>query len=521
MTSEEGQDGPGTPSPGDARGQGRWSATALACALLGFLLLMCLWSDLDYLFQSPYPYGVDGYYYVAQVEGLLEEGRLLREAPPLTFLAIRALAVAVPVTVAVKLAGIAFLTLAALLCLVIVHRLTDSPLAAVLGFVLVFRGFMREELLVDFVKQSFGHCWVFLVFLCLLGYMQTRNKAYLAAVAGGLAGAYLTHPLAASLGLLAVCAAAGFALLLRRRPDRGAFGFSMAGLFAVWATTLLLASNRLPLSKELLDRLRVSFTTTPHLNLDSMRDSLGSVQPALPLALIMTVLLFAAFAVGWTYAPAGTVRKRALVFTAAVLTPCAALAYSPFLVPASQNDMAMHLRLIAALAIPAGILIPAALTAAPLHRHARSGLLVSLIVLFGAAPAFRQGFPGPPGDGGLLHEAMVDTRHLIPEDAVIIAPSLRVANMVSALWRRPRRIATPYDSMPRGGSCYRLLRLEPEFAIAFAEFTREQTRYPSPVVILGPWILVDESLYQEFRRYRRNDARAAGLQAMVSTSGVE
>ena len=497
----------------------------LCAVLLAAVLAACLWVDLDHLFESPYPYGIDGYYYLAQVNSIEQHGRPFRDAPPLTFWAIRGLAFFFPTADAIKLASVAFLFLSALLAFCVVYSLTRSPLAAVFAFALMGKGFMRVELLVDFLKQSLGHAWVLGALFLLASWLRAPRKRHWVGILLCVAGAALTHKLALALTIGALLAFAGLRVLQRLAPGRAYSMFNVLAVALTWAGTALAPR----LAPWLPDGLRAKatqfFVATPHLNLGTVHDSLGPERSPIPLAPILTVLLLLAAAACWAYGAwldrlsrqgIGTIAPailrdrpcrpttshfappmRRFCTMASILMPFVALAYSPFLLPAAQNEMGLHLRLIVALTIPASILIPAALAALPHDPYRKAAMALAGILLFVLVPPFWQGFPGPPPDGGELHEAMLEAKDTIPQDAVIVTDH-RTGNMVNALWNRPRIIANRYAPSPVKENHYRFKQFPPEALGELAAFARDHARAPFPTMILGSWMLLREDLYREF-----------------------
>ena len=62
----------------------RWIQIAVAAALFA-LVAYSSWQRWQMLTASPFPLGVDGYYYPIQLRSLLESGTLHYPASPLTF----------------------------------------------------------------------------------------------------------------------------------------------------------------------------------------------------------------------------------------------------------------------------------------------------------------------------------------------------------------------------------------------------------------------------------------------------
>ena len=501
----------------------KWIAGCVAA-----ILALVLWRDLSYLLASPYPYGIDGYYYLAQVTSLQEQGHLMREAPPLSFWFMHGLALVLDPAVAAKICGPAFLVLSALLGLAVVHKLAKSFSAAVLGFAILLCGFMRVELLIDFLKQSLGHAWLLGILFLMAGRTRGLRKREWILVVLCLLGASLTHSGALAVGVIFVMSFLVLGFLAKMAP-RVQFTLFNAGsvvgiCLVTWAAGIL--AGKLPAG--LGQVATMSFDATPRLNLGSVHDCLGPEHPAIPIALILTLLLLVSVAgswyLGWRLERCKErdieTRSCQLAFcqTGAILMPLVALTYSPFLVPATENEMGLELRLIATLGIAAAVLVPAFLSIIPVGRPARLFLTWGLTALFVLTPPFWRGFPGPPLDNGMLHDAMVATKELIPEDAIIITDAYR-GNMVNALWGRPRVIATRYDPELRGRNLYRFQMFGPEILEELDAFTKDLGEDQQPIVVLGPWLLAKEELFRNFREHLRTSDGALNKR-LLSARGL-
>jgi hypothetical protein len=152
------------------------------------------------LSSTPYPTGVDGYWYLIQVRSLLEDGRLLYPSAPLVPSLMAVVALATGPIAAAKI--VASLGSAALLVpsYALARRISGSAGAALLGVALVATSAQSFFLCTEFVKQAVG---------------LALALAFVAVLAGGPGRARAL----VSLALLVLCALAhktalGLALVL-------------------------------------------------------------------------------------------------------------------------------------------------------------------------------------------------------------------------------------------------------------------------------------------------------------------
>ena len=201
---------PEAPEPARVAGPGALAGwLARHAALLTQLALLALaarsfalrWGQLT---ASPYPLGVDGYFYPIQLRSLLEHGHLAYPASPLAFWLMAPLAALTdPITGAklgAALAGAAVVWPAYALG----ARLGPGRLAGLAAAVVAVSSTGSLMLTVDFVKNSFGVSLGLAALAALLAALAqpaTRARWVLAALALG--AAVLTHKMAAGLALLA------------------------------------------------------------------------------------------------------------------------------------------------------------------------------------------------------------------------------------------------------------------------------------------------------------------------------
>ena len=169
---------------------------------------------------SPYVYGVDGPYYLIQIESLLQESRLKYPDPPLTFLVFLAASLVfgdptLGIKVVMSLTG----GLLALVSYLLASRLTSGWKAGLIAAILVGVSPYMVRLEGDFMKNALG--LLFLAILILgfetLTHRYSRGWLALTVVAGLLLP--LTHVLPLAMGIIYL--AVRLPTLPRRDAERG------------------------------------------------------------------------------------------------------------------------------------------------------------------------------------------------------------------------------------------------------------------------------------------------------------
>ena len=179
-------------------------AAALTALLLLGLFARSFYLRWQMLLASPYPLGVDGYFYPIQLRALLEQGQLAYPASPLAFWLMAPLAAATdPITGAklgAALAGAAVVWPAYALG----ARLGQRRVAGLAAAVVAVSSTGSLMLTVDFVKNSFGVCAGLAALAALLAALDRPSSRWrLALAALAFAAALATHKMAAGLVLLA------------------------------------------------------------------------------------------------------------------------------------------------------------------------------------------------------------------------------------------------------------------------------------------------------------------------------
>ena len=206
----------------DARPLPKWLPTVgVAIALAGLVALSFVerWTLLN---QSPYPVGVDGYFYPVQLRALLETGSLQYPAAPLALWLMAPLAALTDPITGAKLGAALFGALVALPAYGVGARLGRCRGAGLVAAVLATTSAGSAFLTIEFVKNGIGLTLLLTAVWLLLRALEKPTHARIAlAVAGGVL-AVLAHKMAAAM-LVAfavpaiVAAAAGHGKLRGRR----------------------------------------------------------------------------------------------------------------------------------------------------------------------------------------------------------------------------------------------------------------------------------------------------------------
>jgi 4-amino-4-deoxy-L-arabinose transferase-like glycosyltransferase len=193
----------------------RW----LTFAALLILAARGAWVRWELLTASPYPLGVDGYFYPIQLRSLLERGHLYYPASPLAFWLMAPLAALTdPITGAklgAALGGAAVVWPAYALG----KRLGGGRLAGLVAAVLAGASTGSLLLSAEFVKNAFGVTFGLAALAALLAALELPSRRRWALAAVALVAALLTHKMA--MALVLVLGAPPAALLgWRRWPAR-------------------------------------------------------------------------------------------------------------------------------------------------------------------------------------------------------------------------------------------------------------------------------------------------------------
>lgn len=341
----------------------------LAGALLA-LAAAFVWLDASRLLAQPFAVGLDGYYYVLQVETLSAGGRpYFPTATPLTLYLLTAIhRLGADAALAVKLGS---LCLHAALCagvLMLVFAATRSAPLGALGAALAAASGAHAYMVVEFINQLGA-----LAFLTWCGWfalraLETRRRAHAWAALACLSAALLSHRSASALALLVgACALASHFLAHGRDPAGKYRRVVLPALALLWSAPALLALQPFfDLPARLATELR-------------WRPAWPFVKAAAPEQLVLLAAAPVALWLILTRRPPAPGRAAAAVFGSAALWAML-VTLNPFL--NNQNELGVSWRLRALAYVQVALLVPGLVWFASGRRRA----LALLVAASAAAP---------------------------------------------------------------------------------------------------------------------------------------
>ena len=414
---------------------------AIAGALVALVALAC-WRRWQILDDSPFPVGIDGYFYPTQLRALLERGELAYPDVPLAFLLMAPFAAATDPIVGTKLAAAVLGALIVLPAFGIGARLGKSTGAGLVAAALASTSAGSSFLAIEFVKNGIGMTIALTaVWLVLRACERASRLRITLAVACALA-AFATHKLAGAFVLLVAAPA-----LLGALSDRGVLHgrrlvYAIAGVAALVIIGVAGFGHHL-----------IAGALTTHAELGApalVRDGrvlLGMGHEAL----IGAVLGSAAFAL-LLFDRARALSRPERVVAWVVIALALGIAF-PWLAVSDPQGLALRVRVIAF--VPMALC--AAIVAGALHRvlSSRSASGVRAIVpdgvLAAAAIAIVLAMPARRIEGRIVaHPAMVAAVQAmtadVPPGDVIIASERHVMFMIAWYTRLPARLSP--DAVP-------------------------------------------------------------------------
>jgi hypothetical protein len=432
----------------------RWIQIAVACALLA-LVAYGGWQRWQMLAVSPFPLGVDGYYYPIQLRSLLEHGTLQYPASPLTFWFMMPFAAATDPIVGAKLGAAIGGALVAIPAYGVGAHLGKARGPGLVAAAVACTSASSAYLSMEFVKQGFGLTVALAAIWLALRAMEVPSRRRIGvAIAGGVA-AMLTHKLAIAV-VLAVAVPAAFEELRTRGVLRGRrllYLLVIAGVAALALVIVGLVAPQRFLSASDLALTRHLMSSTAHW------DAPALARPGLTLtfdheAAIGAVLGIAA-GIALVLRP-GT-RRRSERLVAWLFIALAIVIGVPWLDVGDAQGLAFRLRVSAfvPLAVCAALLagvLAELVVAAPrdstgAYRWQRDGVLALLaIVLVVRAPSERT-------EGRILaHPALVTAlmaaQLQIPKGTTVIVPERHIMFMTAWYTRAP--VALRPERVPYG-----------------------------------------------------------------------
>jgi hypothetical protein len=442
-----------------------WAPRVAVTAALAGLFAWSFWQRWQLLAASPFPLGVDGYFYPIELRALLDRGALQYPASPLAFYLLAPFAALTDPITGTKLGAALLGAAIAAPAYAVGARLGGGRGAGLVAAVLATTSVGSTYLSVEFIKNGVGLTVALAALWLVLRATERPSRARIAAAIAGLACAYATHKMAAAVALLvavpAALAAAGSRGVLRgRRLLTACAALVLVGVVAI---ALGAAFPERFLSARDASLARGLVSATPRWHAPAL------VFPTGELALGHDALLGVVLALVAVLArilrarrirraehpheiatPAASATPTAPAPVTAAAWPILVLAIAiglPFLDVTERDGLGFRLRIAA--------FVPAALVAAIATRDVlarvvpagwRDAALAALAVALAVA---RQ--PGPRLDGVVVtHPALVTAAQAlsgrVPPGATLIIPERHIAFLVA--WYTGAPIAIQPDHVP-------------------------------------------------------------------------
>ncbi|MEO7734117.1 MAG: glycosyltransferase family 39 protein [Kofleriaceae bacterium] len=419
---------------------------AIPCALVA----LAGWSFAQrwqLLASSPFPLGVDGYFYPLQLRALLAHGTLAYPASPLAFYLLAPFAALSDPITGAKLGAALLGAAIAFPAYGVGARLGAGRGAGLIAAVLATTSVGSAYLTIEFVKNGIGLTVALTALWLALRAIEAPTRARLAAAVAGLVGAYATHKMAAAL-----VGGVGIPAALAALADRGVLRgrrliYAIAGAIAAVAGVLVvsaLAPHRL-LSIEDAGLWHGLWSATPAWTAPAQTRASGDLVLGHDAVLGAGLAVAAFVAFGLRARALGrqpTDRHPAHVRPAGAITaaswPILVLAIAiglPFLAVSDPQGLGFRLRLAAFVpaALAAAILARAVLGRAA-HRDAVLAALAAVLAFLRQPTAALEGVV-------YTHPALVSAAEAltgrVPPGMTLIVPERHIAFLVAWYTRAP------------------------------------------------------------------------------------
>ena len=419
------------PSERSSAGDREWLWGAVAAAAV---LAIVVWGTVErytFLAGSPYPFGVDGYWYAIQLDSLLEGGGLYYPSAPLALWWMAPFAYFTDPIVGAKLAAAIGTSLVAVPLYAIGTRLSGSRGGGLVAAALAVTSSQSFYLSTEFVKSGIGLTVAGVFIWQLARALEQPSRTRIAVAALALVATWATHKLA--FGLAVVSAIPMLLMLARDRgaalwppPPRAIAG--VLGVLVLLAIGGVLAPERF-LGGTDLALLPQLFSSTPQWSLPTLgahgrelhfsRDV--PIAGALGLMVVATTIVAIRRSTMRGWLPPATTRVI-VVGSALVAIVCAV----PWVDVANPDGLGFRLRLTTFFtgAICAAALVPVALRIVPRSMHAAlvvgfvAGLVVSRPATYHAPvvavhPAMQAAVRAAEGIVPEDHEIICPERHIV------------------------------------------------------------------------------------------------------------
>ncbi|MDB4963474.1 MAG: hypothetical protein JWP01_3473 [Myxococcales bacterium] len=436
-----------------------WAPTVAVAVALTALVIGSFLQRWEMLGQSPFPVGIDGYFYPIQLRSLLEDGHLAYPASPLAFYLLAPFAAATDPVTGAKLGTAVWTALIVLPAYGVGARLGKSRGAGLLAAALVATSAGSQFLTFEFVKNGIGLTIGLCALWLVLRALERPTRGRIAAALLAVLAAFLTHKMAAAIVVIVAVPAA-----IAEAAARGALRGRRL-IYAI-AAVIVLAVIAIALGAAFPERF-LSVADLSHgsgLWGPAHWDAPALITPRSTLAMgheaaiggvlaIVAALSLLKTVRGPLVAELGT-HSRGETIAAWVVIGLALVIALPWLNVVDPQGIGFRIRIAAFLPMALCAAIAARLVVAPIAKliaarwssAIREGVLalVALVIVL-AMPRYRV-------EGRIVaHAAMVAAVQAlagrIPEGDVAIVPERHIAYMVVWYARVPMRLRP--DSVPR------------------------------------------------------------------------
>ena len=448
----------------------RLTPVAIAATLMAFAVFVA-WRRYQQLAESPFPLGIDGYFYPIQLRGILETGIIDSPAPPLAFYLMAPFALVTDPIVGAKLGAAWWCAAAVFPAYGIARRLSGFRTTGLVAAALVGLCHGGFYLTLEFVKNGIGITVALTLVWLLLRALDNPSRTRIAWCAVGLVAAWITHKIAAPLALIVTLPAIVITVRSRRHVTRNVLIVGALGSVAVMLLALRAGWSEL----------QILFTSQTRWELPALalpRHPLMMGHE--PWAAAVVALLFVACAVALWRSPmlrarlhySATVEQRVRVATTLAFAGLALCIALPWLEVGNPQGLAFRLRIIAfvPLAMVSSVVLSMAVQAIDIRAVAgAAGVAIALVLTWS---------PTRINDGVVYaHPAMVAAvqglTDEVPRNAFVIVPERHIAFMTA--WYVRARVRLRPESAPANNR-YRLITLSFISAGSALEHTIDQAR---------------------------------------------
>jgi hypothetical protein len=417
-----------------------WIARAAVVAVLVGLVGWSAWNRWLYLSSTPFPIGVDGYFYAVQLRSIIEHGHLQYPASPLTFWLLAPFAWLTDPITGAKLGASILGALVAVPAYGVGRRVGGSRVTGLLAAAMATPSAGSFYLTLEFVKNGVGLTVVLTYVWLLLRAVERPSAGRIAAAAVALIAAFLTHKMAAGLAVMLTLPAVATEL----RAHTGARWLRWIAIVAIAAavltSVLLVLAWAFPgraLGGHEVGLLRGLFTGRARWMdpaLDAGKRPLWIGHEAL-IAGVLGVAVLVVFLVRRTAAPARA-PAMAVVLTLARLSIVIALPYLDV-----HDPQGLGFRMRVAAFVPRAVLAAALAgqLGALLPRDVRVAAVAAFALVWAIAQP-RQRDEGAVPTHPALATATAALAGTIPDGAVVICPERHIVFMVAWYTRADVRL---------------------------------------------------------------------------------